>query len=157
MSLVCGNLWNSRSPRGGDPDTAPTGLPLPARRYIQSTPYLMTLICLLSRGVLLPIAIYCVRSCLSGQDKFTFTETVKDMLKLPDLKSAALLIEWFSALEINHPIILSHFILKNRSYLKCPVVRKVCHRQLCFATGISKQLIACLHDVFQTSQCELQL
>lgn len=55
MRVECGNLWNARSPRGGDPESL---LPqneltftLMFTRYIQTTPYLITLICILSRGV----------------------------------------------------------------------------------------------------------
>lgn len=54
MRLECGNLRNARSPRGGDPETAlPTDkltFTLTFTRPSQTTPYLITLICILSTG-----------------------------------------------------------------------------------------------------------
>lgn len=53
VSLECGNLWNARSVRGGDSDSLlpQDKLTFTFTRYIQTTPYLITLICILSRGV----------------------------------------------------------------------------------------------------------
>lgn len=48
----CGNLWNARSPRGGDPERLLLKDKHPLLTlYIQTTPYLIALICILSRDV----------------------------------------------------------------------------------------------------------
>lgn len=47
-----GNLWNARSLRGGDLERLLLKDKLPPfTLYIQTTPYLIALICILSRGV----------------------------------------------------------------------------------------------------------
>lgn len=47
-----GNLWNARSPRGGDPERLLLKDKHPLLTlYIQTTPYLIALICILSRDV----------------------------------------------------------------------------------------------------------
>lgn len=55
VRLECENLRNARSPRGGDPKPLllqdKLTFTLTFTRYVQTTPYLITLICILSRGV----------------------------------------------------------------------------------------------------------